>query len=156
MRNVTVCSLVLMTLAAVTAAYSRQETENPDEQRIREIEAATAKGEQQNDVSMMGLYAEGFLFSGKKVISKEQLEKNVKDNFVAHDNGPSPFTIDKKNMQIYLFGDVAVVTYIKEYRQTRDTTRFFAEDETDVFKRAPHGWLIQFSKSSPAASNPSM
>jgi ABC-type protease/lipase transport system fused ATPase/permease subunit len=75
MRNVTVCSLVLMTLAAVTAAYSRQETENPDEQRIREIEAATAKGEQQNDVSMMGLYADGFLFLAKRSFQKNSLRK---------------------------------------------------------------------------------
>jgi hypothetical protein len=46
----------------------------------------------------------------------------VKQNFVTHGNGPNPYKIEKKNMRVDLFGDTAVVTYIKEYRQTVDTT----------------------------------
>ena len=57
-------------------------------------------------------------------------------------------------MQVYLFGDTAVVIYIKEYRQTPDTTEAFDEDITDVFTRGPKGWLWQFSKSSPVATKP--
>jgi hypothetical protein len=74
----------------------------------------------------------------------------VKNNLVADGNAPSPYTIEKKSMQVYIFGDTAVVTYIKEYRQTPDTTKFFDEDDTDVFKRGPKGWLLQFSKISRA------
>ena len=48
--------------------------------------------------------------------------------------------------------NTAVVTYIKEYRQTRDTTKFVDEDDTDVFKRGTKGWLLQFGKSSPVAN----
>ena len=57
-------------------------------------------------------------------------------------------------MQVYLFGDTAVVTYIKEYRQTPDTTKFFDEDVTDVLARSPKGWILQFSKISPLAAKP--
>jgi hypothetical protein len=101
---------------------------------------------------MMRLFASDFVSSGRNVMSKQQLEEAVKSNFVSHRNGPSPVTIEKKNMMIYLFGDTAVVTYIKEYRQTRDTTKFFDEDDTDVFKRGTKGWLLQFSKLSPVAN----
>jgi hypothetical protein len=55
-------------------------------------------------------------------------------------------------MSVYLFGDRAGVTYIKEYRQTTDTTKFFDEDDTDAFKRGAKGWLLQFSKLSPVAN----
>ena len=153
MRNAYVFLLLLGTLTVVGAASSPPATETQDEHELRQIEATIAKGEQQNDVSMMRLFASDFVSSGRKVMSKQQLEEAVRSNFVSHGNGPSPVTIEKKNMVVYLFGDTAVVTYIKEYRQTRDTTKFFDEDYTDVFKRGAKGWLLQFSKLSPVANN---
>jgi ketosteroid isomerase-like protein len=147
MRKAYVFLLLLGTLTVVGAAGSPRAKGTQDEQELRQIEATTAKGEQQNDVSMMRLFASDFVSSGRKVMSKQQLEEAVRSNFAAHENGPSPVTIEKKNMMIHLFGDTAVVTYIKEYRQTRDTTKFFDEDITDVFKRGTGGWLLHFSKS---------
>jgi ketosteroid isomerase-like protein len=73
----------------------------------------------------------------------------VKHNFEAHENGPSPYTLEKKNMKVHLFGDMAVVTYIKEYRQAPDTTKFFDEDDTDVFTRDASGWHLRLTKISP-------
>jgi hypothetical protein len=117
----------------VALESSLQSAQTQDEQQLRQIEATVAKCEQQNDVSMMSLFADDFVFSGRRVLSKQELEEAVKNNLVAHGNGPNPYTIEKKNMQVYLFGDTAVVTYIKEYRQTPDTTKVFDEDDTDVF-----------------------
>jgi hypothetical protein len=153
MRKLHLLLLLVGTLSAVTVKSSPQATESQDQQELRQIEGTTAKGEQQNDVSMMKLFASDYVSAGKKVMSKEQLEEAVRSNFASHGNGPSPVTIEKKNMVVYLFGDTAVVTYIKEYRQTRDTTKFFDEDYTDVFKRGAKGWLLQFSKLSPVANN---
>jgi hypothetical protein len=152
MRKPYVFLLLLGTLTVVGAASSPPASQTQDERELRQIEATTAKGEQQNDVSMMRLFASNFVFAGRNVMSKQQLEDAVRSNFVDHGNGPSPVTIEKNNMAVYLFGDTAVVTYIKEYRQTRDTTKFFDEDMTDVFNRRPQGWLLQFSKSSPVPS----
>jgi hypothetical protein len=56
----------------------------------------TAKGEQQNDVSMMRLFASDFVSAGSNVISKQQLEEAMRSNFVSPGNGPksqSPVTI---------------------------------------------------------------
>jgi len=47
-------------------------------------------------------------------------------------NGLNPYTIEKKNLPLRAFGAVAVVTYIKKYRQTLDTSKFFNEDDTEV------------------------
>jgi hypothetical protein len=153
MRKAYVFLLLLATLTLVAAASSRQATEIQDEQELRQIEATTARCEQQNDVSMMKLFAGDWVANSIKTkMSKQQLEEAVRTNFVAHGNGPGPYTIEKKNMVVYLFGDTAVVTYIKEYRQTTDTTKFFDEDDTDVFKRGTTGWLLQFSKLSPVAN----
>jgi hypothetical protein len=152
MRKAFVFLPLLGALAVVGAASSPQATETQDEQRLRQIEATTAKGEQQNDVSMMRLFASDFVSAGKRVMSKQQLEDAVRSNFVDHGNGPSPVTIEKKNMAVYLFGDTAVVTYVKEYRRNRDITKFVDEEYTDVFKRGTKGWLLQFTKSSPAAN----
>jgi ketosteroid isomerase-like protein len=140
-------------LLGIDAMAQTQKASNlQDEQQLRKIEAITVQFEQQNDSSKMALLADDWVYAGNgKVISKKQFEENVKGNFAAHGNGPSPYTIEKKDMQVFLFGDTAVVTYIKEYRQTPDTTKVFDEDVTDVFTRSPKGWLWQFSKSSPVA-----
>jgi ketosteroid isomerase-like protein len=73
----------------------------------------------------------------------------VKQNFAAH-NGPNPYTIEKNDMRVDLFGDTAVVTYIKEYRQTADATKVHDEDNTDVFTRSSKGWRLRLAKVSPA------
>jgi hypothetical protein len=153
MRKLQVFLLLVGALTVVTSTSSPQATESQDEQELRRIEATTAQGEQQNDVSMMRLFAGDFVSAGKNVMSKQQLEEAVRSNFASHGNGPSPVTIEKKNMVVYLFGDTAVVTYIKEYRQTRDITKFTDEDITDIFKRGTKGWLLQFSKFSPLLNN---
>jgi hypothetical protein len=152
MRNAYLFLLLLGTLTVVGATSGSPAAKAQDEQELRQIEATIATGEQQNDVSMMRLFASDFVSSGRKVMSKQQLEEAVRSNFASHGNGPSPVSIEKKNMAVYLFGDTAVVTYIKEYRQTRDTTKFVDEDDTDVFRRGTKGWLLQFGKSSPVAN----
>jgi ketosteroid isomerase-like protein len=137
MQKASVFLLLLGIVALVAVESSSQGTQTQDEQKLREIESRTAKCERQNDVSMMSLFADDFVVSGKKILSKQQVDEAVRNNLAAHGNGPSPYTIEKKNMQVYIFGDIAVVTYIKEYRQTLDTTKFFDEDDTDVFKKGP-------------------
>ena len=142
MRTTYVFLLLFGTLTVVGAASSPQATQTQDEQDLRQIEATTAKGEQQNDVSMMRLFASDFVSAGRNVMSKQQLEEAVRSNFVSHGNGPSPVTIEKKNMVVYLFRASAVVTYIPGSWPC-DTTKFTDEDITDMFKRGTKGWLLQ-------------
>jgi ketosteroid isomerase-like protein len=75
--------------------------------------------------------------------------ENVKQNFATHENGVNPHTIEKKNLQVYIFGKTAVVTYVEEYHQTPDTKKDFSEDVTDVFMRDAGRWRVRFTKIAP-------
>ncbi len=139
-------------LAMGALANSQSATKVQDEQELRRIESETGKFEQQNNVFSMGSLADDWVWlGGKKALSKSEFQENVKRNLV---NGPNLYTIEKKNMRVDLFGDTAVVTYIKEYRQTSDTTKFFHEDDTDVFTRDPHGWRLRLTKVAPVQMAP--
>ena len=102
---------VVGVLGIATMARSQKSANPQDEQQLRKIEAVTAQFEQQNDSSKMDLLGDDWVSAGNgKVISEKQFEENVKGNFAAHGNGPNPYTIEKRDMQVYLLGDTAVVT----------------------------------------------
>jgi len=155
-------ALIFFAFAGLFAmlAFGRSQKESKshdDEQALRKIELETAQFEQKNDASKMGALADDWVCvvdGSKKALSKVEFQQNVKHNFEAYDEGPSPYTIEKKNMRVDLFGDTAVVTYIKEYRQTGDATRFFDEDDTDVFTRSFTGWRLRFTKVAPVQPAP--
>jgi len=138
--------------AMLAFGRSQKESKSHDEQALRKIESETAQFEQKNDASKMGALANDWVcvVEGSKVaLSKAQFQQSVKHNFEAYDKGPSPYTIEKKNMRVDLFGDTEVVTYIKEYRQAPDTMKFFDEDITDVFTKSFGGWRLRFTKVGP-------
>ena len=120
-----------------------------DEKELRKIESETARLEQQNDSTLAKFLADDWVCVGARGLSKKEFVENVKRNLETHENGINPYTIEKKNMKVHLFGDTAVVTYMKEYRQTPDTTKFFGEDHTDVFTRDHSGWHLRVTKISP-------
>jgi hypothetical protein len=147
MRRILIQLFVVGIFAVDAKAQNAAISKPQDEQQIRRIEAEAGQFEQTNDPSIVSLLADDWVsVSDGKVLSKEGLEKGVKSNFTAHGNRPNPYTIEKKNLVVYLFADTAVVTYTKEYRQIPDTTQVHDEDVTDVFVRSPKGWLLQFSK----------
>lgn len=144
-------------IVSLAFAQNQSASKTKDEHALRKIESETANFEQQNDSSKMGALADDWvaLMNGnRKVMSKAEFKQNVESNFATHENGPSPYTIEKKNLRVDLFGDTAVVTYIKEYRQTADATKFFDEDDTDVFTRTSEGWRLRLTKITPAPSEP--
>jgi len=95
-----------------------------DEQVLRGIETEIAKLEQQNDSTFAKFFAKDWIYLGPaRVLSKSEFVENVRLNFITHERGVNPYTIENKNMQVHVFGDTAVVTYVKEYRQTPDTTK---------------------------------
>jgi len=144
--------LVLGLLLAATVIQSQVTSVSSDEQALRKIEAETAKLEQQSDSGLEKFLSDDWVCAGSRALSKRQFVENVKRNSATHENGVNPYTIEKQNIQVHIFGDTAVVTYVKEYRQTPDTTKFFNEDDTDVFTRTANGWLLRFTKISPVQS----
>lgn len=146
MRIVAILFLVGLFLSA---SEVRAQSTN-DEKELRKIESETARLERQNDSALAKFLADDWVCVGSRGLSKKEFVENVKRNLETHKNGINPYTIEKRDMKIHLFGDTAVVTYIKEYRQTPDTTKFFDEDDTDVFTRDASGWHLRLTKISPA------
>jgi ketosteroid isomerase-like protein len=148
-RSVVFLFAVAGLLTIGVSAQAQNSSNAQDESELRRIESETAKFEQQNDSKWTDLLADDWVLLGNnKNLTKSDLQANVKQNFAAH-NGPNPYTIEKENMRVDLFGDTAVVTYIKEYRQTADTTKVHDEDNTDVFTRSSKGWRLRLTKVSP-------
>jgi hypothetical protein len=75
----------LLTIGA--SAQLQNSSKAQDESELRRIEAETAKSEQQNASSTTDLLANDWVGLGAKVLTKSELQANVKQNFVAH-NGP--------------------------------------------------------------------
>jgi ketosteroid isomerase-like protein len=133
-------------LLVVFGSWFAISAKSSDEAEILRIETQTSVGEQQNDISMMHFFADDYIAAAAKVLTKKQFEENVKQNFATHENGINPYTIEKKNIQIYIFGDTAVATYLKEYRQIGESSHAFTEDDTDILTRAPNGWVIRMTR----------
>jgi ketosteroid isomerase-like protein len=149
-RNVAFLFAVTGLLTIGVSAQPQNSSKAQDESELRRIESDTTKFEQQNDSKWTDLLADDWVLLGNKNnLTKTDLQANGKQNFAAH-NGPNPYAIEKKEMRVDLFGDTAVVTYIKEYRQTADTTKVHDEDNTDVFTRSSKGWRLRLTRVSPA------
>jgi hypothetical protein len=82
-----------------------------DEQAFRVIATEIAELEQQNDSTFAKFFAKDRICLGPtRVLSKSEFVENVRLNFVTHERGVNPYTAEKKNMQVHVFGDTAVVT----------------------------------------------
>jgi len=144
-------SIEIFLLAGIFFSASYAQPQTAEEKELQRIEVETARLEQQNDTALAKFLADDWVCVGARTLSKKEFIENVKRNLDTHENGINPYTIEKKQVQIHVFGDTAVVTLIKEYRQTPDTTKFFAEEDTDVFTRDASGWHLRFTKISPSS-----
>jgi ketosteroid isomerase-like protein len=128
-------SVALFLIAVILFTVTSTQAQTAEEKELRRIEAETARLEQQNDTALAKFLADDWVCVGARTLSKREFIENVKRNLDGHENGVNSYTIEKKQVQVHVFGDTAVVTLVKEYRQTPDTTKFFAEEDTDVFTR---------------------
>jgi ketosteroid isomerase-like protein len=103
-------------------------------------------------VGLAKYLADDWVCVGPRHLCKAEFLQNVQHNLDTHENGVNPYTIEKKNLQVRVFGDTAVVTYIKENRQTPDTSKLFNEDDTDVFTRDASGWHLHYTRIYPVQS----
>ncbi len=136
-------------LLAALPLLSQDRPKSADQQELRRIEAQTAVMEQKNDPAIAQILADDWVFMGARALSKAEFIANVKRNRATQENGINPYMIDKTNVQVCVFGDTAVVTFIKEYRQVSDGTKGFKEDATDVFTREAGKWRLRFTRIAP-------
>ena len=147
--------ILLAVVAGVLFSVPFVRAQTNDEEELARIEAQTSRLEQRNDTTLAKYLADDWICVGARSLTKGRFIQNLQNNQSAHmfrfswQDAPDAPTIEKKHVQVRVFGDTAVVTYIKKYRQTPDTSNFFDEDDTDVFTRDASGWHLRFTKIAP-------
>jgi hypothetical protein len=148
--------ILLVVVAGVLFFAPSVRAQTNDEEELARIEERTSRLEQRNDTTLAKYLADDWVCVGARSLTKGQFIQNLEKNQSGHmfrfswQGAPDAPTIEKKHVQVRVFGDTAVVTYIKKYRQTPDTSKFFDEDDTDVFTRDASGWHLRFTKIAPA------
>lgn len=140
---------ILFLVGFFFSASATQTQSTDDAGELHKIESEIARLEQQNDTAIANFLADDWVCACARELSKKEFIQNVKQNSKLPENGINRYTIERKNLKVYVFRDTAVVTYTKEYRQTQDKTKFFDEDHTDVFTRDASGWHLHLSRISP-------
>jgi len=149
--------ILLVVVAGVLFSAPSVRAQTNDEEELARIEGQTSRLEQRNDTTLAKYLADDWVCVGARSLTKGQFIQNLQKNQSVHmfrfswQGAPDAPTIEKKHVQVRVFGDTAVVTYIKKYRQTPDTSKpdtskFFDEDDTDVFTRDASGWHLRFTK----------
>jgi hypothetical protein len=147
--------LVIVAGVLFSAPSVRAQTNDNDQEELKRIEGQTSRLEQGNDTTLAKYLADDWVCVGARSLTKGQFIQNLQKNQSVHlfrfswQGAPDAPTIEKKHLQVRVFGDTAVVTYIKKYRQAPDTSKFFDEDDTDVFTRDASGWHLRFTKIAP-------
>jgi hypothetical protein len=149
--------ILLVVVAGVlfSAPSVRAQTNDNDEEELARIEGQTSRLEERNDTTLAKYLADDWVCVGARSLTKGQFIQNLQKNQSVHvfrfswQGAPDAPAIEKKHLQVRVFGDTAVVTYIKKYRQTPDTSKFFDEDDTDVFTRDASGWHLRFTRIAP-------
>jgi hypothetical protein len=147
--------ILLVVVAGVLFSTPSVRAQAKDEEELARIEGQTSRLEQRNDTTLAKYLADDWVCVGARSLTKGQFIQNLQNNQSVHtfrfswQGAPGAPTIEKKHVQVRVFGDTAVVTYIKKYRQTPDTSNFFDEDDTDVFTRDTSGWHLRFTRIAP-------
>src|SRR5882672_978573 len=91
---------------ATPSLESQNVIQSADENALRGIETETAKLEQHNDSALAKFFAKDWICVGPtRVLSKTEFVENIQHNFVTHESAANPYTIEKKNVQVRVFGD---------------------------------------------------
>ena len=149
--------ILLVVVAGVLFSVPSVRAQTNDEEELARIEGQMSRLEQRNDTTLAKYLADDWVCVGARSLTKEQFIQNLQTNQYqsvhmfrfSWQGAPDASTIEKKHVQVRVFGDTAVVTYIKKYRQTPDTSKFFDQDDTDVFTRDASGWHLRFTKIAP-------
>jgi Domain of unknown function (DUF4440) len=147
--------ILLVVVVGVLFSIPSVRAQTNDEEELARIEGQISRLEQRNDTTLAKYLADDWVCFGARNLTKEQFIQNLQQNKsirifrFSYTPEMSSSRIEKKNVQVRVFGDTAVVTYIKEYHQTSDPSKFFGEDDTDFFTRDGSNWHLRFTRVSP-------
>ena len=119
---------------------------SPEFDRIQQLENNWLEGEKTTDLSVFErVLAEDYVNLTPQGIgpSKEEIIQHLKP----HSGQAPPYTLETRDMRIYILGDVAVAAFTKTYMAKQDANRL-DEDTTHIFQKNNGVWKLKISRAS--------
>lgn len=117
-----------------------------DQRAIQQIEDALVKGENTPDPAVFDrVLADDYetLNPGGPGPGKAQIVKGLQ----AHAGQPSPYSVEERDMHIYILGNTAVAACVRTYT-AKANGNLAREDKTHVFTKDHGTWKLRFSRAS--------
>ena len=135
-------TVVLSQQAAVPASTS--EVSQKDEQQIRQLEAEMLKGEMNSDPAVFEkILAEDCLnLPAGPDFTKARLVEGIRKS----QGQAPPYIAREEDMHVYVLGDTAIATYVKEYSVRANPNQVDRQDLTDVLVRSAGTWKLKVSR----------
>ena len=126
-----------------SATATRQQS---DIQAIEQIEADFVSAEKETDPAIIdrGL-ANDYVNLTPHGIGPGKAD--LLKNFRAHAGQAPPYSVETKDMHIYILGDTAVAAYVKIYT-AKENGNVAHEDTTHIFTRTNGVWKLRISRAS--------
>jgi hypothetical protein len=157
--------IVILTISVVAVALER-----PNSTTAKEATARGGAVTQQSDAELLA-QIEKDLFQAKMKSNPDVIEKFLSDDWVnisptgregskagvvqhlrQHPGDLPPFTGQQQDLQVYIFGNTGVVTYVEELTAKPDQHLLWSKlqtDGTDVFVKESGTWKLRLSRGSP-------
>ena len=158
--------IVILTISLVAVALER-----PSSAPAKQVAAHVGTATQHSDTELL-VQMEKDLFQAKMTSNPDVIEKFVSDDWVnispigregskagvlqnvrQHPGELPPFTGQQQDLQVYVFGNTGVATYVEELTAKPDQHLPWGSklqtDGTDVFVKDSGTWKLRLSRGSP-------
>jgi hypothetical protein len=114
--------------------------------RIQQLENEWLQGERTTDLSVFQrVLAEDYVNVTPQGIGPSKAE--IIQHLKPHSGQAPPYTLETRDMRIYILGDVAVAAFTKTYIAKENAKRL-DEDTTHIFQKNEGLWKLKISRAS--------
>ena len=150
MRSFVLYAATLMIMAGAgfsqqsVASASTSEVSEKDEQQIRQLEADMLKGEMTSDPAVFErIFADDCLnLPAGPDLTKTKIVEGIRKS----QGHIPPYSARETDMQVYILGDTAIATYVKEYSVRANPNQIDDQDLTDIFVRSAGARKLKISR----------
>lgn len=117
-----------------------------DEKAIQQIEADFLKAERITDIAVLErVLADDYVNVVPRGLgpNKAELAKNLE----ARAGQTPPYSVETKDMRVYVLGDTAVATFLKTYT-AKENSNVAQEEATHIFTKDRGVWKLRVSRAS--------
>jgi len=151
MRRVLACLIVLCSWAAPAFTQNLSDSspkpaQQSESQVIQQIEDDWLKGEKTTDIAVLErVLADDYLNLTPRGLGPGKAE--IMSHLQPRAGQNPPYSLDVKDMHIYVLGDTAVAAYTKTYT-AKENGNVAHEDTTHIFTKDHGTWKLRISRAS--------